>query len=131
MSLYIGHVRVGKQAIDNVHDRVASCKISINHQVVYVERAQRQLPRAHRLRNFVDAVVRGFGTLAHKDRMARVVRITRRLMNVVNQKKGLARLGVTQLDAVRIAGLRVSDTALGSMLRKFFVGQTKQNPEWL
>src|SRR5271166_2372807 len=60
---------------------------------------------------------------------ARLVGRFRRLMEIVEKKQRLARLGVAKLHAVRVARLRVGDDAFDVESRKLLIRKPEQMPE--
>ena len=52
-------------------------------------------------------------------------------MRVVEKKDGLTRLGITNLYAIRIAGLGIHEIPDGTMLAKLVGGQAKELAEGL
>src|SRR5688572_17423594 len=103
----IGDTRIDQVSLYETLELTAVYHLGVDHEVVGVEGAQRNRPNAHHVRDFVDAIVGRARALQHENGMAGAVRVVGRLMGVVEEKHGLARLGVSDLDPIGKPGLGV------------------------
>ena len=111
VSLNVGDVRLTKEALDAAVQVVAVDQVGVDRQVVGVEGAQRYLPHAHRIGDFVDTVVCGIGTFTHKDGVARTG-LLHAVLGTLRLEQGRPQEALAAFEQEGIEALRLSGVAL-------------------